>query len=106
MVAHARYTLDSLTVRAADTLAFLSVVGVLQPASISQEDEAAAGTAAITGNFGGYLIWSTAWSAFVSGASRLRMVLDLRVEPTGEEAGRSYGFGMRMDLRNRFRVQP
>jgi hypothetical protein len=106
IVAHARYTLDSLVVRAADTLAFLSVVGVLEPAEASETEEGLTGTASIEGNFGGYLIWSTAWSAFVSGSSRLRMVLDMQFEGEEELGDVTLGFGMRLDLRNRFRVQP
>jgi hypothetical protein len=106
ITAHQRFTLDSLAVRGADTLAFLSVVGMLEPAALSETEEGMTGTASIEGNFGGYLIWSTAWSAFVSGSSRMRAVLDFQVEPSEEEAGMAFGFGMRFDLRNRFRVQP
>ena len=60
--------LDSLVVRGADTLAYLSVRGQFLPTTVTSTLELGGGpaTAELWGVFVGNLIWSTGWSAFVS----------------------------------------
>ncbi len=60
--------LDSLVVRGADTLAYLSARGQFLPTTVNSTLELGGGpaTAELWGEFVGSLIWSTGWSAFVS----------------------------------------
>ncbi len=60
--------LDSLVVRGADTLAYLSARGQFLPSTVTSTLELGGGpaTAELWGEFVGSLIWSTGWSAFVS----------------------------------------
>lgn len=74
--------LDSLVVRGADTLAYLSVRGQFLPTTVTSTLELGGGpaTAELWGEFVGSLIWSTGWSAFVS------VVLTARVNQRFEAA--------------------
>ena len=60
--------LDSLVVRGADTLAYLSARGQFRPSTVTSTLELGDGpaTAELWGEFVGSLVWSTGWSAFVS----------------------------------------
>ena len=60
--------LDSLVIRGADTLAYLSAQGQFLPSAVTSTLELGGGpaTAELWGEFVGSLIWSTGWSAFVS----------------------------------------
>ncbi len=60
--------LDSLVVRGADTLAYLSTRGQFLPTTVNSTLELGGGpaTAELWGEFVGSLIWSTGWNAFVS----------------------------------------
>lgn len=59
-------TVDSVVVRARDTLAYLSLDGRVA-------GNRGADHAAYRGGLRGQLVWSSGWAAFVSGATRLRL---------------------------------
>lgn len=61
---------DSLVPRGQDTLAYLSVSGVIAP-----DTPELASASVYGGGVTGTLVWSTGWSAFVSGATRVRVHL-------------------------------
>jgi hypothetical protein len=69
-------TLDSLVVRAKDTLGFVSVSGRVQPTSIVTIHGEQPGRLTLTGNLVGSLVWSTGWSLFVSGARRVSLRME------------------------------
>ncbi|MGD2134900.1 MAG: hypothetical protein PVF27_02020 [Gemmatimonadales bacterium] len=60
-------TLDSVVVRARDTLAYLSVAGALSPTVRASRS----GQVRVAATVGGALVWSTAWGNMVSAAVRL-----------------------------------
>jgi hypothetical protein len=69
-------SLDSLVIRGADTLAYLSARGQFTPATVTSTVMLGGGpaTAELWGAFAGKFIWSTGWNAFVS------VVLSVRVD--------------------------
>ncbi len=69
-------TLDSIVVRARDTLGFISVSGRVQPTSIVTINGEQPGRLTLSGNLLGNLVWSTGWSLFVSGARRLSLRME------------------------------
>jgi hypothetical protein len=73
IVARSTVTLDSIVVRSTDTLAYLQVRGTFLPTTLASAGEVAAGRARLGGAFGGRLIWSTGWQAFVAGALRYQV---------------------------------
>ena len=107
LVAQANITLDSIVPRDRDTLAYLSMWGDFIPQTSAEENEFGRSTTTIEGSFAGVLVWSTAWNAFVSGASRAVMTADIRLgAPDEEEEGGGVGMGMRLNITNRFQVRP
>ncbi len=67
-------TVDSVVRRSSDTLAYLSVAGVIAPRVLRAAD----GTLQrFSGEARGALVWSTAWRTFVSVATRTRITVDL-----------------------------
>lgn len=104
LVARVTVTLDSLVTRGTDTLAFTRVQGSFLPLTLSEAAEVADGTASIRGAFGGSLIWSTGWDAWVSGAARAR--LTVQIEMAGTEETPAAGVQVRVDSETRFQVRP
>lgn len=68
---------DSVITREQDTLAYLSVAGVLVPET--------RGVAVYGGGVRGALVWSTGWQAFVSGAARTRIEVRVLAAENGRE---------------------
>lgn len=65
--------LDSIAVRANDTLGYLSLTGQFPAATFV--DVMGPGRVIASGDVVGNLIWSTSWNAFVSGVSKTRMTV-------------------------------
>jgi hypothetical protein len=103
LIAQTTVTLDSVVARGTDTLAYLGLRGTFLPLTITGAAEVAEGNATMTGAFAGRLIWSTGWSAFVSGATRAEifMRLALSVADVAES-----DLGIRFDVTNRFQLRP
>jgi len=81
LVARATAKIDSLVGRGADTLYYLTVTGSFLPAQFESllSDVPAVTTA--SGSFASMLVWSSSWSAFLSGASRVVLWMDVRGVP-------------------------
>jgi hypothetical protein len=102
MVARSTFTVDSLVDRGRDTLAYLVVRGTFLPATQVAAVEAAEGRSRLDGTFAGQFIWSTGWQAYVSGAVRIALRLQvLRGLPPDEEVS----YGMISEISSRFRVR-
>lgn len=104
LVTRATITVDSIVVRAPDTLAYMRVSGNFLPVTITEAAETADAVTTLTGGMAGTLIWSTGWSAFVAGSTRSVLTAEVRLTAPGVE--RSQGMGMRFDATNRFQVRP
>jgi hypothetical protein len=102
LVARGTFTLDSLVDRGTDTLAFLRVHGTFLPTTIASAAEAAEGRARISGSFAGRIIWSTGWSAFVSGGLRTQVHMATFVGTPQDEAP---GLSATVDVSSRFQVR-
>lgn len=107
-VVRARFQLDSLMVRAGDTIAFVSVAGNFMPMTVSVSPASGRSNARVSGAFSGRLIWSTAWSAYVSGAIRTRVHIaqqqDLAM--TGQPADpEALNVIVRLEVTQRFQVR-
>jgi hypothetical protein len=85
MTGAGRMRLDSLVVRATDTLAYLTLRGRFDPQPLGSEADTT-GLVSASGSMGATLVWSTGWNAFVSGASRLVMSVAVRQGPEGDAA--------------------
>jgi hypothetical protein len=103
LVARSTFTLDSLVDRGTDTLAFLRVQGTFLPMTIASAVEAAEGRARVGGSLAGRMIWSTGWSAFVSGAVRTRVSVATFLGAPQDE---SPGVSATVDVTSRFQVRP
>ena len=78
--------LDSLVPRSADTLVYVTMRGTLGPAEVlvvGTGSEAGTGSASLVGSLAGTLIWSTGWSAFVAGATGVRLEGRFHLERPG-----------------------
>lgn len=75
LMAPATGLLDSLVVRGADTLAYLSFTGRFLPETVATAYQLGGGPAPaeVWGDVAGRLIWSTGWNAFVSGVMTARI---------------------------------
>jgi hypothetical protein len=69
-------SLDSLVERRHDTLAYLTLSGQIRPASIVRVTGEDPGRFNVSGDLVGNLVWSSGWSLFVSGATRVRVLLE------------------------------
>ncbi|KPJ96445.1 MAG: hypothetical protein AMS18_00905 [Gemmatimonas sp. SG8_17] len=69
-------TLDSIVVRANDTLGYVSVWGRVQPTSIVTINGEHPSRLTLSGTLSGNLVWSTGWSLFVSGARRMSLRME------------------------------
>ncbi|NIM52382.1 MAG: hypothetical protein GTN62_13825 [Gemmatimonadales bacterium] len=103
IIALSTFTLDSLVVRPTDTLAYVRIRGSFLPTTVTEAGEEAGGALDITGAFGGHMIWSTAWDAFVSGAVRTRATV--RFQLGTPEAG-MVTMVLSLDGSTRFQVRP
>ncbi len=72
--------LDSLRVRGADTLAFLTLTATFDPARMVIAGEGGVGTGTVTGGVAAALVWSTGWNAMVSAATNGRFQVALHLE--------------------------
>ena len=104
LVARATFTLDSIMVRSTDTLAFVSMAGQIVPATMSVAAEVAQGAVTISGALAGRMIWSTSWSAYVSGGVRTRMRMQVRIGVFGQE--QVPVVAVDLDVTARFQVRP
>jgi hypothetical protein len=102
IVARSTFQLDSLVPRGTDTLAYLRVQGRFVPATIAPPAELSAGRARLDGTFGGTLIWSTSWNAFVSGAVRSLVGMTAFQGPPEQERP---AFTLRLDIISRLQVR-
>jgi hypothetical protein len=102
LIARSTFTLDSLAARGSDTLAFLQLQGTFMPTTISSAAEVAEGRARVSGALSGRLIWSTGWSAFVSGALRSHVRMVTFVGVPGDETP---GLSLSVDASSRFQVR-
>lgn len=104
LVTRATITVDSIVVRAPDTLAYMRVSGNFLPVTVTEAVEDADAATTFTGGMAGTLIWSTGWSAFVAGSTRAVLTAEVRFTAPGTETGQ--GMGMRFDATSRFQVRP
>ncbi len=101
-VARSTFSLDSLVVRATDTLAFLKVQGNLMPTTLTGVEETGHAPMSVRGAFAGSFIWSTGWNAFVAGAVRTRVTM--RAATAGQAAGVPV-VALRLDLFERLQIR-
>ncbi len=99
----ATVVLDSIVTRTADTLAYLRMHGALLPPQAERGLETALRVTRLEGSFAGSLVWSTAWSAYVSGATRMIMTVDFL---RGPSTGPLQGTRARFDTLYRYQVRP
>ncbi len=78
IIANATVRLDSVVPQTRDTLMYLTVRETLGPITLPATDAGAAATVQLAGSQAASLVWSTGWSAFVSGASQARVLGRLR----------------------------
>ena len=81
-------TLDSLVPRGADTLAYITLQGVIGPATLNVTAEGGTGSGYFSGQVAAALVWSTGWNAVVSAVSKA--VVDGRIgiqRPEGQVNG-------------------
>ena len=78
ILANATVRLDSVVPQTRDTLMYLTVRETLGPITLPGTDAGAAATVEVAGSQAATLVWSTAWNAFVSGASQARVIGRLR----------------------------
>ncbi len=103
VVAEATFRLDSIVVRAGDTLAYLGVRGNFQPVTMTETAvQGVSGSGTISGALAGTLIWSAGWNAFGSGAIRAVLAMDFALLDGGRRAALSIEF----DVVNRFEIRP
>jgi hypothetical protein len=77
IMANAIVKLDSVVLQTHDTLMYLTVRESFGPVTLPATDAGEPATAHVAGSQAASLVWSTAWNAFVSGASRARVVARL-----------------------------
>ncbi len=102
--ARSTITLDSLLARGGDTLAFMTFRATARPVARTVPAEVANATVTLGGASSGTVVWSTAWNAYVSGASRTKVHVTKRVGVFGEEP--MLVFRLDTDVVSRFRVRP
>lgn len=99
----ATVAVDSIVPVQGDTLTYLRFDGVLAPPEPSRGVEAALRVQSLEAAFAGSYVWSTGWSAYVSGATRLLMNFTLL---RGTSAGVLEGMEIGFDGLYRFQVRP
>jgi hypothetical protein len=98
----AETTLDSLSVRNRDTLAYLTLAGQIRPTSIVRVTGDDPGRFNISGGLLSSLVWSSGWGLFVSGATRVRLVMR-RIREQDPQSERGV---VTVIKTTRFQVQP
>lgn len=99
----ATVAVDSIVYLGLDTLAYLRFDGILAPPEASDGLEAALRVTRLDASLAGSYVWSTGWSAYVSGATRLLLTATmLRPSSAGVLEGREIG----LDALYRFQVRP
>jgi hypothetical protein len=99
LMSRATAQIDSLATRGSDTLYYLTVRGSFLAAQFqSRLSDAPARTTAL-GSFASTIVWSSAEDAFVSGASRVALRMDVG-EPEGEASSQ-----VRFDVMTRSQVR-
>lgn len=83
VIAMATVRLDSVAARPTDSLMYFNVQQTLPPMTLPVVDAGDSGTVELAGAQAASLVWSTGWQAFVSGASQVRVVGQLRSGKTG-----------------------
>jgi len=76
--------LDSVIDRSADTLFFITVRGKFMPASFTSSVDGESVSVTAGGSLAGTMVWSSAWSTFVSGATRAVIAMDVRSDISDE----------------------
>ena len=76
----ATVVLDSISARGADTLAFLSLSGALDPKTIAIAGDGGVGTGSVSGRVAAALVWSTGWNAVVSAATNGRFEMRFHLD--------------------------
>ncbi|HKI95655.1 MAG TPA: hypothetical protein VJ992_10225 [Gemmatimonadales bacterium] len=71
---------DSIIDTGGDSLTYFTFRGPFTPAAVESSGEAGMLRGTFQGAFGGMLIWSKAWNAFVSAVNRVRVAATLYVE--------------------------
>ena len=94
-----RVVLDSVVVRARDTLGYMSFDGLFPTATYV--DVIGPGRVTASGDLKGSLIWSTSWDRFVSGTSMTRVSIVRQGEEQGNEPGE-----LRVEVTTRYQVKP
>jgi len=74
-------TLDSVQLRASDTLAFISTRGRFAPAVVGPAAPGGTGSVTASGSLGAALVWSTRMQTFVSTATRAVLAFTVRRDP-------------------------
>ena len=77
--------LDSMQVRAGDSLGFLTVRGTVGPGSFVRATGPRRIRLEVSGDVSGSLVWSTGWRAFVAGANRTRLNVSREYERTNSD---------------------
>jgi hypothetical protein len=70
--------LDSVVNRSTDTLYYITVRGKFIPAGFTSSVGSESVSVSAGGSLAGMMVWSSAWSAFVSGATRAVIAMDVR----------------------------
>ncbi len=95
-------TVDSLIVRSVDTLTYISLSGQVVPVSMVRVTGDDPGRFNLSGDVSASLVWSSGWSLFVSGATRVRV----RLERAGEGEGHADVATMNVVKTTRYQLQP
>lgn len=98
LTVRAQLVLDSVVRRDRDSLAYLTLSGDVQPTSIVHVIGDDPGRFNVSGDIAGTLVWSSGWSFFVSGATRVRVVM--------ERAGTGESGTITVVKTTRYQVQP
>lgn len=83
IIATATVRLDSVAARPTDSLMYFNVQETLPAMTLPVVDAGDSGTVELVGAQAASLVWSTGWQAFVSGASQVRVVGQLRSGKAG-----------------------
>jgi hypothetical protein len=75
-------TLDSVVTRPADTLYYVTARGNFMSAVLPASAGGESVSVTAGGSLAAMMVWSSAWSAFVSGATRAVILMDIRSDPT------------------------
>ncbi len=100
LVSRMSATLDSMRVRGIDTLAFLTLRGRFAPQSVDVLPEDDGRTAVARGWLAATLTWSSGWDAYVTGA--VRSTVDVELRGGGARRG---GLTVRIHVTTQFQVR-